>query len=128
MTEDLVEGVRRGVDMFDCVLPTRIARHGTLMTSVGRLNIRNQKYEKDFKPLDEECDCYTCKNYTRAYLRHLIRCNEGLGMRLLSIHNLHFLIHLMEQIKEAIKADRFGDFKKEYFERYGLNDIDSRGF
>ena len=124
----IFEGVLRGVDMFDCVLPTRIARHGTLMTSVGRLNIRNQKYEKDFKPLDEECDCYTCKNYTRAYLRHLIRCNEGLGMRLLSIHNLHFLIHLMEQIKEAIKADRFGDFKKEYFERYGLNDIDSRGF
>lgn len=124
----ILEGVLRGVDMFDCVLPTRIARHGTLMTSVGRLNIRNQKYEKDFRPLDEECDCYTCKNYTRAYLRHLIRCNEGLGMRLLSIHNLRFLIHLMEQIKEAIKADRFGDFKKDYFERYGLNEIDSRGF
>lgn len=124
----ILEGVLRGVDMFDCVLPTRIARHGTLMTSVGRLNIRNLKYEKDFRPLDEECDCYTCKNYTRAYLRHLIRCNEGLGMRLLSIHNLRFLIHLMEQIKEAIKADRFGDFKKDYFERYGLNEIDSRGF
>jgi queuine tRNA-ribosyltransferase len=127
-TDAILEGVLRGVDMFDCVLPTRIARHGTLMTSEGRLNIRNAKNEADFRPIDEKCDCYTCKNYTRAYLRHLIRCNEGLGQRLLSIHNLRFLIQLTEEVRLAIQEDRFLDFKEEYFKKHNLNSIDSRGF
>jgi len=127
-TDAILEGVLRGVDMFDCVLPTRIARHGTLMTSEGRLNIRNAKNESDFRPIDEKCDCYTCKNYTRAYLRHLIRCNEGLGQRLLSIHNLRFLINLTEEVRLAIQEDRFLDFKEEYFKKHNLNSIDSRGF
>lgn len=127
-TDAILEGVLRGVDMFDCVLPTRIARHGTLMTSSGRLNIRNAKNERDFDPIDVECDCYTCKNYTRAYLRHLIRCNEGLGMRLLSIHNLRFLIKLTEDVRQAILEDRFLDFKEAYFKKHKLNSVDSRGF
>lgn len=127
-TDAILEGVLRGVDMFDCVLPTRIARHGTLMTSEGRLNIRNAKNESDFRPIDENCDCYTCKNYTRAYLRHLVKCNEGLGQRLLSIHNLRFLIKLTEDVRQAIQDDRFLDFKEEYFKKHNLNSIDSRGF
>ena len=127
-TDAILEGVLRGVDMFDCVLPTRIARHGTLMTSRGRLNIRNAKNERDFGPIDAECDCYTCKNYSRAYLRHLIRCNEGLGMRLLSIHNLRFLIKLTEEVRLAILEDRFLDFKEAYFKKHKLNSVDSRGF
>ncbi len=127
-TDAILEGVLRGIDMFDCVLPTRIARHGTLMSNQGRINIRNAKYERDFTPLDPECDCYTCKNYTRAYLRHLIRCDEGLGQRLLSIHNLRFLIKLTEDIRQAINEDRFLDFKNEYFKKHKLNSIDSRGF
>lgn len=114
----ILEGIERGVDMFDCVLPTRIARHGTLMTSEGRINIRNKKYERDFTPLDSECDCYTCKNYTRAYLRHLYITDESFGKRLLSIHNIRFLIKMMEDARTAIKEDRFGDFKKEIMEKY----------
>ena len=124
----LLEGILRNIDMFDCVLPTRIARHGTLMTSQGRLTIKKKEFEYDFRPLDPECDCYTCRNYSRAYLRHLNRSNEGLGSRLLSIHNLRFLIRLMEQARQAIKEDRFLDFKNEFFARYNLNSIDSRGF
>lgn len=124
----IIEGVMRGVDMFDCVLPTRIARHGALMTSEGRLNIRNKENEYDLRPIDEKCDCYTCKNYTRSYLRHLYRADEGFGKRLLSIHNLRFLIHLMEEIREAIKNDRFGDFKKEFFKKYNLNVKNPKGF
>ena len=124
----ILEGILRNVDMFDCVLPTRIARHGTLMTSQGRINIKKQEYEEDFGPLDPECDCYTCKNYSRAYLRHLFRCNEGLGSRLMSIHNLRFLLSLTEQARKAILEDRFGDFKAELFKKYNLNSVDSRGF
>lgn len=124
----ILEGILRNVDMFDCVLPTRIARHGTLMTSQGRINIKKQEYEEDFGPLDPECDCYTCKNYSRAYLRHLFRCNEGLGSRLMSIHNLWFLLSLTEQARKAIREDRFGDFKAELFKKYNLNSVDSRGF
>lgn len=124
----ILEGVLRGVDMFDCVLPTRIARHGTAMTSHGRINIRNQKYERDFTPLDHECDCITCKNYTRAYLKHLIKCNEGLGQRLLSIHNLRYLIHLTEQARQAIQEDRFLDFKNEYFKKHHLDKPNAKGF
>lgn len=124
----IIEGVLRGVDMFDCVLPTRIARHGALMTSKGRVNIRDKQYEFDFSPLDSECNCYTCKNYTKAYLRHLYKCDEGFGKRLLSIHNINFLINLTKQIREAIKEDCFGDFKEEFFKKYGLNVENPRGF
>lgn len=127
-TDAILEGILRGVDMFDCVLPTRIARHGTLMTSTGRLNIRNAQYEADFSPLDAECDCYTCRNYSRAYLRHLNKTNEGLGQRLLSIHNLRYLLKLTEESRKAIQEDRFLDFKNEIFEKYGLNDKNSKGF
>ncbi len=124
----ILEAVLRGVDMFDCVLPTRIARNGTLMTSSGRVNIKNKQYEYDFSPIDEECDCYTCKNFTKAYVRHLVRVNEGFGLRLTSLHNLRFLIKLMEDVRVAIKEDRFLDFKEAYFEKFGYNSIDSKGF
>lgn len=117
--EDLLEGVLRGVDMFDCVLPTRIARHGAVMTSTGKLNMRNKKYEYDLSPLDENCDCPTCKNYTKSYLRHLLKCEEGLGKRLLSVHNLRFLLKLSEDMRKAIQEDRFLEFKKEFEEKYG---------
>jgi len=124
----ILEGVLRGVDMFDCVLPTRIARHGTAMTSQGRVNIKKAQFVDDFTPLDPECDCYTCKNYTKAYLRHLDRSDEGLGKTLLSIHNLRFLINLMEQIREAIKEDRLLDFKNAFFAKYQLDQDNPRGF
>ena len=124
----ILEGVLRGLDMFDCVLPTRIARHGALMTSKGRVNIRDKKYEYDLSPIDDKCDCYTCKNYTKSYLRHLYKCDEGFGKRLLSIHNIRFLIKLMEDIRVAIKEDRYLDFKEKFFEEYGLNVVNPRGF
>ena len=108
----ILEGISQGVDMFDCVLPTRIARHGALMTSTGRVNIRDKKYEEDFSPLDPNCDCYCCKNYTKAYLRHLYKCEESFGKRLLSIHNIRFLISMMEKARQAIKEDRFLEFKE----------------
>lgn len=116
--DDLLEGVLRGIDMFDCVLPTRIARNGTAMTSQGKVVVRNASYAEDFSSLDPECDCYTCRNYTKAYLRHLIKCNEILGARLLTIHNLHFLLKLMENVREAIREDRLLDYKKDFFEKY----------
>ena len=115
----LFESVIRGIDMADCVLPTRIARNGTVMTSNGRLVIKNAKYKKDFNKLDEECTCYTCSNYSRAYIRHLFNLNEILGARLATIHNLHFLINLMENIKIAIKEDRLLSFKDEFYDKYG---------
>ena len=124
----IIMGVEKGVDMFDCVLPTRIARHGALMTSEGRINIRDKKFEFDLTAVDPKCDCYTCKNYSKSYLRHLYKSEEGLGKRLLSIHNLRFLINLTKQIRLAIQEDRFGDFKKEYFEKFDLNETDSKGF
>ncbi|CDZ99864.1 Queuine tRNA-ribosyltransferase [Metalysinibacillus saudimassiliensis] len=126
--DSLIEGAIRGVDMFDCVLPTRIARNGTLMTSQGRLVVKNAKYERDFTPIDPECDCYTCKNYTRAYVRHLIRTEETFGLRLTSYHNLRFLIKLMEQVRQAIREDRLGDFRDEFFEKYGFNKPDAKNF
>ncbi len=126
--DSLIDGAIRGVDMFDCVLPTRIARNGTCMTSTGRLVIRNAQYERDFGPLDPNCDCYTCKNYSRAYIRHLIKCNETLGMRLTTYHNLYFLVKLMEQVRQAIREDRLGDFKNEFFEAYGFNKPNARNF
>ena len=115
----MFDGIRKGVDMFDCVLPTRLARHGTLMTSDGRVNIKNKKYEKDFTPLDEECDCYCCRNYTRAYLHHLMKCEEGFGGRLCSIHNIRFLIRTMERARKAIREDRFLEFAAETLARFG---------
>lgn len=116
--DDLLEGVLRGIDMFDCVLPTRIARNGTAMTSQGKVVVRNASYAEDFTSLDPDCDCYTCRNYTKAYLRHLIKCNEILGARLLTIHNLHFLLKMMENVREAIREDRLLDYKKDFFEKY----------
>ena len=115
----LFEGVERGVDMFDCVLPTRIARHGMAMTSHGRVNIKNKQWEKAFEPLDSECDCYTCRNYSKAYLRHLYKSDEMLSSMLLSEHNLHFLIKMMENIRKAIDEDRFSQYKKEFYDKYG---------
>lgn len=111
----LVEGVARGIDMFDCVLPTRIARNGTVFLPEGKLVIRNAEYARDFSPLDKSCSCYTCQNYSRAYIRHLIKCNEVLGIRLTTIHNLHFLIELMKKIRSAIIEDSFAEFRKDFF-------------
>lgn len=118
----LFEAVIRGIDMADCVMPTRIARNGTVMTANGRLVIRNAKYKKDFGKLDPECDCYVCTNYSRAYIRHLFNVDEILGARLATIHNLHFLINLMKNIREAIKEDRLLEYKDEFYEKYGYND------
>jgi len=115
----LIEAALRGIDMCDCVLPTRIARNGTAMTWNGKVVVRNATYEKDWRPLDEECDCYTCKNYTRAYLRHLVKTNEILGIRLLSTHNLRFLTKLMERVREEIEKDNLGTFREEFYKRYG---------
>ena len=116
--DHLFEGVERGVDMFDCVLPTRLARNGSAMTSHGKVNIKNAKFERDFTPLDHECDCYVCRNYTRAYLRHLFKANEILSSMLLSYHNLHFLVHTMQNIREAIEQDRFTEYKREFYMKY----------
>ena len=116
--------IMRGVDMFDCVLPTRLARHGALMTSHGRVNIKNEKYKEDFSKLDDNCDCYCCKFYTKAYLRHLFICDETFGKRLMSIHNVRFLIHLVEQAREAIKEDRYKEFMEKTLKEFG----DERGF
>ena len=115
----LIEAALAGIDMCDCVLPTRIARNGTALTSHGKVVVRNATYERDWTPLDSECDCYTCKNCTRAYIRHLVKANEILGVRLLSIHNLRFLTRLMENIRIAIENDCLGDFKTEFYKKYG---------
>ncbi|MFZ5590782.1 MAG: tRNA guanosine(34) transglycosylase Tgt, partial [Bacillota bacterium] len=111
----LVEGVARGIDMFDCVLPTRIARNGTVFTKQGRLVVRNAEYKEDFRPLEEGCSCYACRNYTRAYIRHLIKANEILGLRLTTIHNLHFLHNLMEQIRQAILNGNFVRWREDFW-------------
>ena len=115
--EDLVHAVSHGIDMFDCVLPTRNARNGWLYTSTGVVKIRNAQYEDDTRPLDENCSCDTCRNYSRSYLRHLQRNNEILGSRLNTLHNLHFFIDLMRQMREAIEAGTFTDFKQKFFEK-----------
>ncbi|MDF9867332.1 queuine tRNA-ribosyltransferase [Bacilli bacterium PM5-3] len=124
----ILEAIERGVDMFDCVLPTRIARHGTAMTSTGRLVIRNAKYKEDFSPLDANCDCYACKNYSRAYIRHLFNANEQFGQRLVSIHNIRFLHNLVEQSRQAILEDRFIDFKNDFYLQYGIDPNSNSGF
>lgn len=115
---DILEGVERGIDMFDCVLPTRIARHGNAFTLDGKINIKNAKFKEDFTPIQSDCDCYACKHYTKAYIRHLITANETFGARLLSIHNIRFLIKLTEDIRESIKNDSLLEYKKEFLERY----------
>jgi len=104
--------------MMDCVQPTRLARHGTVFTKDGRLVIKSERYKEDIKPLDEECDCYVCKNYSRAYIRHLIKVQEVLGLRLTSYHNLYFLIKLMKDARRAIKEKRFKEFKENFIKRY----------
>lgn len=118
----ILDGVERGIDMFDCVLPTRIARHSAAMTSRGRLILKNKEFEEDFTTLDPECDCYTCRYYTKAYLRHLVKADEILGARLISLHNIHFLQNLMREIRKAIKEDRFLEFKEMFYAKYGLTD------
>lgn len=118
----LFESVEAGIDMADCVLPTRIARHGTAITSRGNLSIKNAKYKDDFTPLDPECDCYTCKNYSKAYLRHLVNVNEILGDRLLTIHNLHFLINMMQNIRQSIIDDNFLEYKEEFYKKFGYTE------
>ncbi|MBP3502311.1 MAG: tRNA guanosine(34) transglycosylase Tgt [Clostridia bacterium] len=115
----LIEAALAGIDMCDCVLPTRIARNGTAMTWNGKVVVRNATYERDFTPLDSECDCYTCKNYTKAYLRHLVKTKEILGVRLLSIHNLYFLSKLMERVRLEIEHDNLLNFKNEFYSKYG---------
>ena len=117
----LLELVLRGIDMCDCVLPTRIARNGTAMTWNGKVVVRNATYERDWGPLDPECDCYTCKNYTRAYLRHLVKTNEILGDRLLSLHNIYFLSKLMERIRTEIEQDNLMNFRNEFYDKYGYD-------
>lgn len=115
---DIIEGVIRGIDMFDCVLPTRIARHGNAFTRHGKLNIKNAKYKEDFTPIEEGCDCYACKNYTKAYIRHLVNVDEALGGRLLSIHNIRFLIRLTEELREAIKNDQLLEYREKFYQNY----------
>ena len=114
----IFEAVEHGVDMFDCVEPTRIARHGMAMTSHGRVNIKNARYERDFGPLDPECDCYACRHYSRAYLRHLFKAGETMSAMLLTEHNLRFLSRLSENIRRSIDEDRFMDYKKDFYSRY----------
>ncbi|MBQ7245956.1 MAG: tRNA guanosine(34) transglycosylase Tgt [Firmicutes bacterium] len=115
----IFEGVERGIDMFDCVQPTRIARHGLATISDGKIHIKNAEFERDFGPLDPECDCYACKNYSRAYIRHLFRSKEMLAATLISIHNIRFLERMMEGIRTAIEEDRFIEYKKEFYDRFG---------
>lgn len=118
----LIEAAMSGIDMCDCVLPTRMARNGTALTHYGQLNMLNAKHIHDFTTLDPDCDCYTCKNYTRAYIHHLFKAKEILGARLLSIHNLRFLVHLMEDVREAILEERLIEFKEEFYQKYGYKD------
>jgi queuine tRNA-ribosyltransferase len=118
LPEDILEGVESGVDMFDCVTPTRYGRNGSAFTSEGKLIIRNSPYSEDFRPLDSECSCYACRNFSRAYLRHLFNTDEILGLRLVSLHNIHFYLGLMKGIRKAIQEDKFREFKREFLARY----------
>ncbi len=115
----LIDGALRGVDMFDCVLPTRIGRNGTIFTANGRIIVRDAKYARDFTPLDPACDCYVCRNYTRGYIRHLFKTGELLGLRLATWHNLHFLLSLMKQVRQAIREDDLPGFRERFFRQYG---------
>ncbi|MCM8780508.1 MAG: tRNA guanosine(34) transglycosylase Tgt [Candidatus Omnitrophica bacterium] len=118
LPQDIVEAVALGIDMFDCVVPTRYGRNGTAFTSEGKLTVRNAAFSEDFSSLDRTCNCYTCKNFSRAYLRHLFNTGEILGLRLVSLHNLHFYLRLMYEIREAIRQDRFSEFKKCFLQSY----------
>ena len=120
---DLLEGVVRGVDLFDCVLSTRIARHGIAFTRYGKINLKNLKFREDFTPVEDGCDCYCCKNFTRGYIRHLLLADESLGPRLLSIHNTRFLIKMMEEIRIAIKEDRLLEYKDEFIDKYTKKEV-----
>ncbi len=115
---DILEGIERGIDIFDCVLPTRIARHGQAFTRSGKINLNNAKFKEDFTPIEEDCDCYTCRNFTKGYIRHLVTTDEMLGGRLLSIHNIRFLIKLTEEVRDAIKSDQFDSYKKSFIDKY----------
>ena len=115
---DIIEGVMRGVDIFDCVLPTRLARHGHAYTNQGKINLRNAKYKEDFSPVASDCDCYACQSYTKSYIRHLITCDETFGARLLSIHNINFLINLTKELREAIKNDTIKEYKATFERNY----------
>ena len=117
--EDLVEAVRRGIDMFDCVMPTRNARNGHLFTTFGVVKIRNNQYEYDTGPIDETCACYTCRNYSRAYLRHLDKCKEMLGSRLNTLHNLYYYLNLMQELREAIANNALEIFVKRFYQQRG---------
>lgn len=119
--EDLVEGVRRGIDMFDCVMPTRNARNGHLFTRNGVIKIRNQRYQFDTRPLDENCGCYTCQNYSRAYLKHLDKCKEMLGSKLNTIHNLYYYLSLMQQLRDAIENRQLNEFVLQFYEQRGIS-------
>lgn len=126
--DSLIDGVIRGIDMFDCVLATRIGRNGTCMTHDGRLVVKNAKYKDDFTPIDSDCDCYACCHYTRAYIRHLIHTNEMFGLRLASLHNTHFLLNHMANIRQAIRDDQLLDYREYFFERYGYNKPNAKDF
>ncbi len=115
---DIIENVIRGIDVFDCVSPTRLARHGHAYTKYGKINLKNAKYKKDFTPIEENCDCYACKNYTKSYIKHLINSNETFGARLLSIHNIRYLIRLTEDLRECIKNDNILEYKEEFIKNY----------
>ena len=115
---DIIENVIRGIDIFDCVSPTRLARHGHAYTKYGKINLKNAKYKRDFSPIDYNCDCYACKNYTKSYIKHLINSNETFGARLLSIHNIRYLIKLTEDLREAIKNDNILEYKEEFIKNY----------
>ncbi|OQX95788.1 tRNA guanosine(34) transglycosylase Tgt [candidate division KSB1 bacterium 4572_119] len=116
--EDILEGIERGIDMFDCVMPTRNGRKGTVFTRNGVLVVKNATFKEDFRPIDAECECYACRNFTRAYIRHLFKAQEILGMRLASLHNLHFYLELVGMAREAILADQYGNWKKTFLDRY----------
>ena len=118
--EDLIENIERGIDMFDCVMPTRNARNGTLFTSFGRINIKGAKFKEDEGPIDPECQCLTCKTYSRAYMNHLFRAREISYFRLATIHNLHYYLNLMREVREAILEDRFAEYKKEFYAKRGI--------
>ncbi|MCK4549604.1 MAG: tRNA guanosine(34) transglycosylase Tgt, partial [Candidatus Krumholzibacteria bacterium] len=120
--EDLVEAVARGIDMFDCVMPTRNARNGTVFTSRGRVILKNASNRRDFGPLDPDCDCDTCRNYSRAYLRHLFMAGEMLGPRLATVHSIRFYLHLMEEMRQVIREDLFSQWRKEFYEKYANSD------
>jgi queuine tRNA-ribosyltransferase len=119
--EDIVEGVARGIDIFDCVLPTRVARNGGLFTRGGRLNLRNAKYAADPLPVEPGCDCYCCQHFSRAYLRHLFKAGEILGLHLATVHNLRFMIRLMSEIRSHIAAGTFGVFREQFLATYPLS-------